>query len=197
MHRFFLFVLILLCVCGLTVSAYAEEPPEAIPEMTTAATTEVTTVTTESTDTWVTEVSAALKEFVPEIIGTGSLIVSIVIMLLFKKGLIPSVEKVMTAIFGALNKHNEGAERLLRDAAEELKWSKEFTEKVTERMIVQDEEVKQALSAASKILLAQSASLFDLLEHTNLPADLKAEISAKHKEQLREISALIGGKDAE
>lgn len=193
MHRFFLFVLILLCVCGLTVSAYAEELPEAIPETTTVATTEAT----ESTDTWVTEVSAALKEFVPEIIGTGSLIVSIVLMLLFKKGLIPSVEKVMTAIFGALNKHNEGAERLLRDAAEELKWSKEFTEKVTERMIVQDEEVKQALSAASKILLAQSDSLFDLLEHTNLPADLKAEISAKHKEQLREISAMIGGKDAE
>lgn len=193
MHRFFLFVLILLCVCGLTVSAYAEELPEAIPE----TTTEVTTVAAESTDTWVTEVSAALKEFVPEIIGTGSLIVSIVLMLLFKKGLIPSVEKVMTAIFGALNKHNEGAERLLRDAAEELKWSKEFTEKVTERMTVQDEEVKQVLSAASKILLAQSDSLFDLLEHTNLPADLKAEISAKHKEQLREISALIGGKDAE
>ena len=50
-----------------------------------------------------------------------------------------------------------------------------------------------AMSVSAKILLAQSDSLFDLLEHTNLPAHTKAEIAAKHKAQIDEITKLVGG----
>ena len=32
-----------------------------------------------------------------------------------------------------------------------------------------------------------------LLEHTNLPANVKAEIANKHREQLAEIHAMMGG----
>ena len=58
-------------------------------------------------------------------------------------------------------------------------------------------ELKREAKGASKILLAQSESLFELLEHTNLPADVKAEIAATYKAQMAEIAQLMGGEGHE
>ena len=81
---------------------------------------------------------------------------------------------------------------MLAEVAAERQDLKETTEVLLEKIRIREEDIQVTLNAASKILLAQSDSLFDLLEHTNLPAAEKAAIAAKHKEQLAEIAQMVG-----
>jgi hypothetical protein len=60
---------------------------------------------------------------------------------------------------------------------------------------VQEAEFKKVMMVTEKALLAQSESLFNLLENTNLPADVKALVATEHKAQVEEIAGLL--KDAQ
>lgn len=195
MHRIFLLIMILLVFFTLAVPAFAEEVGEAPAlEVTTAA----EPVESEpSEESLAEEISGILKEWVPEILSAAALAISALIAYLFKKGLLPKVLSALKVIDGTVSGYNEKAEALVQTISEKLKMSEVTTAALMERFTLQESEVNKALYAASKILLAQSESLFDLLENTNLPANVKAKISAKHREQLSEINALIGGDHSE
>lgn len=202
MKKIFIPLLCLLFVLCMAFPALAEEAPEATSAPVTvtetpaeAETTEAPpTVTDEST---VSEISDILKEWVPEILSAAALAFSAFITYLFKKGLLPGVTRALSKIDGNVEQYNAAIGKLVGDIADELKLSKEQNEALLAKFTVTEEQVASTMSVASKILLAQSESLFELLEHTNLPADVKAEIAATHKAQMAEIAQLMGGEGHE
>ena len=152
--------------------------------------------TNESADeekTLIAEISAVIDTYSSDILSAGALILSAILTYFFRKRLLPGVGNALNVINGTVTGYEKQIKEFLEEALSERKELKEFATSLLERFTLQEGEVKTALDAASKILLAQSDSLFDLLEHTNLPADTKAEIKKKHKEQLAEIEAMMGG----
>lgn len=139
------------------------------------------------------EISAVIDTYSSDILSAGALILSAILTYFFRKRLLPGVGNALNVINGTVTGYEKQIKEFLEEALSERKELKEFATSLLERFTLQEGEVKTALAAASKILLAQSDSLFDLLEHTNLPADTKAEIKKKHKEQLAEIEAMMGG----
>lgn len=167
--------------------------PATVPVSAAPITTPVSDVLSDTEETLMTEISGILKEWVPEILSAAALIVSLVITYLFKKGLLPGVGKVLNGIKVTVSGYNERIEKFINDASAEREELKALSDALLAKLQIREEEVHTALSTASRILLAQSDSLFDLLEHTNLPAAEKAKIAAKHKEQLNEITAMMAG----
>lgn len=190
MKRFLILILTLVLMAILfAVPVSAEEGGDAASAFTSTA-----PETSEPTEeTLVSEISAVLKEWVPELLSGASLVASVVLAYLFKKGLLPGVAKILSHIKSAVSAYNETVEKVLAEVAAERQDLKETTEVLLEKIRIREEDIQTTLNAASKILLAQSDSLFDLLEHTNLPAADKAAIAAKHKEQLAEIERMING----
>lgn len=201
MKKIFIPLLCILFVLCLAFPAFAEEEapeaksaPVAVTETPAEAeTTEAPPTATEKSESTVSEISDAIKEWTPEILSAAALAFSAIITYLFKKGLLPGVAKALTKIDGSVEQYNEMAKKLVDTLTEELKLSKEETSALMEKFTVSETEMRRALDVSSKILLAQSESLFELLEHTNLPADVKAEIAATHKAQAAEIAKLMGG----
>ena len=152
--------------------------------------------TNESADeekTLIAEISAVIDTYSSDILSAGALILSAILTYFFRKRLLPGVGNALNVINGTVTGYEKQIKEFLEEALSERKELKEFATSLLERFTLQEGEVKTALDVVSKILLAQSDSLFDLLEHTNLPADIKAEIKKKHKEQLAEIEAMMGG----
>ena len=201
MKKSFIPLLCILFVLCMAFPAFAEEEaPEATSAPVTVTetpaeseTTEAPPTATEKSESTVSELSDAIKEWTPEIMSAAALAFSAIITYLFKKGLLPGVAKALTKIDGSVEQYNEMAKKLVDTLTEELKLSKEETSALMEKFTVSETEMRRALDVSSKILLAQSESLFELLEHTNLPADVKAEIAATHKAQAAEIAKLMGG----
>lgn len=162
-----------------TTQAPVSEPPEEDP--------------LDEEETLIAEISAVIDEYSSDILSAGALILSAILTYFFRKRLLPGVGNALNVINGTVAGYEKQIKSFLEEAVGERKELKEFASSLLERLTLQEGEVKSALAAASKILLAQSDSLFDLLEHTNLPADTKAEIKKKHKEQLAEIEAMMGG----
>jgi polyhydroxyalkanoate synthesis regulator phasin len=201
MKKIFIPLLCILFVLCMAFPAFAEEEaPEATSAPVTVTetpaeteTTEAPPTATEKSESTVSEISDAIKEWTPEIMSAAALVFSAIITYLFKKALLPGVAKALTKIDGSVEQYNELAKKLVDTLTEELKLSKEETSALMEKFTVSETEMRRALDVSSKILLAQSESLFELLEHTNLPADVKAEIAAMHKAQAAEIAKLMGG----
>ena len=194
-----LILALLVMVLLFAIPSYAAE--EAPPTAETATTSAPISTMAPSADapteapgeeTLVSEISAVLKDWVPELLSGASLVASVVLAYLFKKGLLPGVAKILSHIKSAVSTYNETVEKVLAEVAAERQDLKETTEVLLEKIRIREEDIQVTLNAASKILLAQSDSLFDLLEHTNLPAAEKAAIAAKHKEQLAEIAQMVG-----
>lgn len=139
----------------------------------------------------VSTVSGYIKEYVPEILSAGALIVSLAITYLFKKGLLPIVKKVLTSTEKTLSAYNTKTEEVVSKLTEKLDLSEKFNEELLERFTVQEAEFKKVLMVTEKALIAQSDSLFNLLENTNLPADVKALVATEHKAQVEEIRDLL------
>ena len=123
----------------------------------------------------------------------AALAFSAFITYLFKKGLLPGVTRALSKIDGNVEQYNAAIGKLVG----ELKLSKEQNEALLAQFTVTDEKVASTMAVASKVLLAQSESLFELLEHTNLTADVKAEIAATHKAQMAEIAQMMVGEGHE
>lgn len=140
-------------------------------------------------------VSSYIKEYVPEILSAGALIVSLAITYLFKKGLLPIVKKVLTSTEKTLSAYNTKTEEVVSALTEKLDLSEKFNAELLERFTVQESEFKKVLMVTEKALIAQSDSLFNLLDNTNLPADVKALVATEHKAQVEEIAGLL--KDAQ
>jgi hypothetical protein len=152
--------------------------------------------TNESADeekTLIAEISAVIDTYSSDILSAGALILSAILTYFFRKRLLPGVGNALNVINGTVTGYEKQIKEFLEEALSERKELKEFATSLLERFTLQEGEVKTALDVVSKILRAQSDSLFDLLEHTNLPADTKAEIKKTHKEQLAEIEAMMGG----
>ena len=185
--------MILLLFCSIGVEAGAVEAPVTEAPVTTAEAVVTEEAAPEEGESTIEEISAIVKEYVPEILGGITLAFSAIVLYMFKKGLLPKVAKALSMIDGTVSGYNKKAEELVNTLTTRLELSEDTSRRMLERVTLQEADVKSALAAASRILLAQSDSLFDLLEHTNLPAHVKAEIAAKHREQLAEIHAMMGG----
>lgn len=193
MRRFFALFMILLLFCSIGVEAGAVEAPVTEAPVTTAEAVVTEEAAPEEGESTIEEISAIVKEYVPEILGGITLAFSAIVLYMFKKGLLPKVAKALSMIDGTVSGYNKKAEELVNTLTTRLELSEDTSRRMLERVTLQEADVKSALAAASRILLAQSDSLFDLLEHTNLPASEKAAIAAKHREQLAEIHAMMGG----
>ncbi len=198
----FALLLVTLVTLSLVIFAAAEEA--LIPETTTAALT-VAEPATEAPvtapppveeapeETLIAEISGVIKEYMPSLLSSAVLVLSAVLTYLFKKGLVPGISRSLGVIDQTVTGYKEDIKGFLAKLGEENEALREFSEKLLSRISEKESELTNALNAGAKILLAQSDSLFDLLEHTNLPAQDKAEITAKHKEQIEEITKLVGG----
>lgn len=200
MKKIFIPLLCLLFVLCMAFPALAEEVPEAtsapVAVTETPAGTEATEApptATEKSESTVSEISDAIKEWTPEILSAAALAFSAFITYLFKKGLLPCVTRALSKIDGNVEQYNAAIGKLVG----ELKLSKEQNEALLAQFTVTEEKVAFTMAVASKVLLAQSESLFELLEHTNLTADVKAEIAATHKAQMAEIAQMMGGEGHE
>lgn len=185
---------------ALALPVGAEEPvtSDAATTMAPITTAPVTmpAPTNESADeekTLIAEISAVIDTYSSDILSAGALILSAILTYFFRKRLLPGVGNALNVINGTVTGYEKQIKEFLEEALSERKELKEFATSLLERFTLQEGEVKTALDVVSKILRAQSDSLFDLLEHTNLPADIKAEIKKTHKEQLAEIEAMMGG----
>ena len=143
--------------------------------------------------TLIDEISGVIKEYMPSLLSSAVLVLSAVLTYLFKKGLVPGISRSLGVIDQTVTGYKEDIKGFLAKLGEENEALREFSEKLLSRISEKESELTNALNAGAKILLAQSDSLFDLLEHTNLPAQTKAEIAAKHKAQIEEITKLVGG----
>lgn len=141
----------------------------------------------------VSTVSAYIKEYVPELLSAGTLVISVAITYLFKKGLLPVVKKVLTSTESTLSAYNTKTEEIVTKLTEKLDLSEKFNAELLERFTVQEAEFTKTMTVVEKVLEAQSDSLFNLLENTNLPADVKALVATEHKAQIEEIRGLMNG----
>lgn len=183
---------VLLAVTLVVVPVGAEEIPEVTEAVTTTAVTEAPPVTEALTgESPVKDVSDYLKEWVPEILSAAALALSAVITYLFKKGLLPGVKKALTSIDSTVSGYNANVKAFVDKLSEELKLSQEANAALVEKFALQEKHVNSVLLVVEKALITQSDALCDLLENTNLPAQTKAEISAKHQAQVEEIVGLI------
>jgi hypothetical protein len=183
---------VLLAITIIVVPVGAEEIPEVTESVTTAPVTEAPTVTESLTgESPVKDVSDYLKEWVPEILSAAALALSAVITYLFKKGLLPGVKKALTSIDSTVTGYNANVKAFVDKLSEELKLSQETNAALVEKLVLQEKHVNSVLLVVEKALITQSDALCDLLENTNLPAQTKAEIAAKHKAQVEEIVGLI------
>jgi uncharacterized oligopeptide transporter (OPT) family protein len=139
----------------------------------------------------VSTVSAYIKEYVPELLSAGTLVISVAITYLFKKGLLPVVKKVLTSTESTLSAYNTKTEEIVTKLTEKLDLSEKFNAELLERFTVQEAEFTKTMTVVEKVLEAQSDSLFNLLENTNLPADVKALVATEHKAQIEEIRGLL------
>ena len=138
-------------------------------------------------------ISGYIQEYVPEILSAGTLILSVAITYLFKKALVPGVRKALTAIDGTVSGYNAKMTEMVDGITKELELSKAFSAELLARFTAQEADTKKVLLVVEKALVAQSDSLFHLLENTNLPSDTKALIASEHKAQVEEIVALLNG----
>lgn len=138
-------------------------------------------------------ISGYIQQYVPEILSAGTLILSVAITYLFKKALVPGVRKALTAIDGTVSGYNTKMTEMVDGITKELELSKVFSAELLELFTAQEADTKKVLLVVEKALVAQSDSLFNLLENTNLPADTKALIASEHKAQVEEIVALLNG----
>lgn len=187
-------LLVLLAVTLVVVPVGAEEITEVTGAVTTteAPVTEAPPVTEALPgESPVKDVSDYLKEWVPEILSAAALALSAVITYLFKKGLLPGVKKALTAIDSTVTGYNDRIEKFVDRVSGELELSKETSAELLAKYTLQEKHVKDVLLIVEKALITQSDALCDLLENTNLPAQTKAEIAAKHKAQVEEIAGLI------
>lgn len=209
MKKIFIPLLCILFVLCMAFPAFAEEEaPEATSAPVTVTETPAETETTEAVTTApvteappvtealtgespVKDVSDYLKEWVPEILSAAALAVSFVIAYLFKKGLLPGVKKVLTFIENTVTGYNANAKAFFDKLSAEFKLSQEANAALVEKFALQEKHVKSVLLVVEKALITQSDALCDLLENTNLPAQTKAEIAAKHQAQVEEIVGLI------
>lgn len=183
---------VLLAVTIIVVPVGAEEIPEVTEAVTTAPVTEAPPVTESLPgESPVKDVSDYLKEWVPEILSAAALALSAVITYLFKKGLLPGVKKALTSIDSTVTGYNANVKAFVDKLSEELKLSQETNAAIVEKFVLQEKHVNSVLLVVEKALITQSDALCDLLENTNLPAQTKAEIAAKHKSQVEEIVGLI------
>lgn len=183
---------VLLAITLVVVPVGAEEIPEVTEAVTTAAVTEAPPVTEALTgESPVKDVSDYLKEWVPEILSAAALALSAVITYLFKKGLLPGVKKALTSIDNTVTGYNANVKAFVDKLSDELKLSQETNAELVEKFVLQEKHVNSVLLVVEKALITQSDALCDLLENTNLPAQTKAEIAAKHKAQVEEIVGLI------
>lgn len=183
---------VLLAITIIVVPVGAEEIPEVTEAVTTAPVTEAPPVTEALPgESPVKDVSDYLKEWVPEILSAAALAVSFVITYLFKKGLLPGVKKALTSIDSTVTGYNANVKAFVDKLSEELKLSQETNAALVEKFVLQEKHVNSVLLVVEKALITQSDALCDLLENTNLPAQTKAEIAAKHKAQVEEIVGLI------
>lgn len=136
-------------------------------------------------------VSSYIKEYVPELLSAGTLVISVAITYLFKKGLLPVVKKVLTSTESTLSAYNTKTEEIVTKLTEKLDLSDKFNAELLERFTVQEAEFTKTMTVVEKVLEAQSDSLFNLLENTNLPADVKALVATEHKAQIEEIRGLL------
>lgn len=162
-----------ICACAAEVEAETEAPAEGV------STVEI--------------VSGYIKEYVPELLSAGTLLLSLAITYLFKKALVPGVRKALTAIDGTVSGYNTKMTEMVDGITKELELSKTFSAELLERFTAQEADTKKVLLVVEKALVAQSDSLFNLLENTNLPARTKALIASEHKAQVEEIVSLLNG----
>ena len=141
----------------------------------------------------VSTVSAYIKEYVPELLSAGTLVISVAITYLFKKGLLPVVKKVLTSTESTLSAYNTKTEEIDTKLTEKLELSEKFNEAMLEKFTLQQAEAAKLMTVVEKVLEAQSDSLFYLLDNTNLPADVKALVATEHKAQIEEIRGLLNG----
>lgn len=196
MHRIFLLIMILLVFFALAVPAFAEEVGEAPAlEVTTAAAPGESEPSEESPSE---EISGILKEWVPEILSAAALAVAMVIAYLFKKGLLPTVTRLLTSIVETVtNSHDKVTE----ETSAILECMNGFTYRMTElekRLSSREDKLYSEAELISESLTDMSDTLTDIFEHTNLPAEVKAMIAAKHKEhteKIRRILATVTGGD--
>ena len=202
MKRFFLFVLIFMVVCSIPLGVYADEVEA---EVTTAVTTVVTTADVvevdksaeDSTDTWVTEVSAALENFLPEALSATTVIGLIAVAISLKRKLVPAIVEAVTALRKLFTETS--AENKAENAALRAKYDA-LLEKV--EGIVDGAEKGQKTVADEVALIAESSSelcecIVALLANSNIPTDVKEKVTALYSEHEVKIKALLGDSNEE
>ena len=183
---------VLLAITIIVVPVGAEEILEVTEAVTTTAVTEAPPATEALPgESPVKDVSDYLKEWVPEILAAAELALAGLIAYLFQKALLPGVKKALTSIDSTVTGYNDNAKAFFDKLSAELKLSQEANAALVEKFVLQEKHVKSVLLVVQKSLITQSDALCDLLENTNLPAQIKAEIAAKHKAQVEEIVGLI------
>lgn len=195
MKRFFLFCLVFMVVCSIPLGVYADEVEA---EVTTVVTTAATTEATEdSTDTWVTEVSAALENFLPEALSATTVIGLIAVAISLKRKLVPAIVEAVTALRKLFTETS--AENKAENAALRAKYDA-LLEKV--EGIVDGAEKGQKTVADEVALIAESSSelcecIVALLANSNIPTDVKDKVTALYSEHEVKIKALLGDSNEE
>ena len=191
MKRFFalFMILLLFCVLGVEVSAAEASPNEA--PVTTAETVITDEAAPEKGESTIEEISAIVKEYVPEILTAASLVLGIVIAWLFKKGLIPSVINLLNTILEVVkNSHAKVSEDSAATAGL-LERLVARLDELRERENAREEKLYSESELVSEALTDMSDTLVEIFEHTNLPAETKAMISARHREHTDKIKGIL------
>lgn len=196
MKRFFLFCLIFVVVCSIPLGVYADEA-----EVTTAVTVTTADVVEtdksaeESTDTWVTEVSAALENFLPEALSATTVIGLIAVAISLKRKLVPAIVEAVTALrklFTETSAENKAENAVMRAKYDELLKKVEG--------VVDSAEKGQKTVADEVALIAESSSelcecIVTLLASANIPSDIKEKATAVYTAHEAKIKALLKGND--
>lgn len=139
----------------------------------------------------VTEISETLQEWIPEILSGAALVVAMVVAYLFKKGLLPSVAKHLSAIAENVKASNSKVAEesaafatLLADLGKRLS-EIESREEGRENRLYRETEL------LSEAFMDMSDTLTDIFENTALPPDVKARIVAKHEAHAAKIKDLL------
>lgn len=204
MHRFIVLMILALIValCPVVASATDTAAPIATSEavgtpITLPEASPVTApVTSELEDpaqekSVVAEISMALREWIPEIMSAAAFVASMVLVYLFKKGLLPVVAKYLSAIAENVKASNsEVAEESAAFAALLTDLGKRLSE-IESREEGRENRLYRETELLSEAFMDMSDTLTDIFENTALAPDVKARIAAKHDAHAEKIKNLL------
>lgn len=198
----FLIVFALLLALFVAIPAAASEPVSSLPAETTSLPEMVTTVpdtTTSATqeeppegsESAISELSDILKDWIPEILSAVSLVLAAAVAYLFKKGLLPTVTKFLSSTADLLKKSHSKVSEEVSSIAEILSKQAKMLENLESRLVAREDKLYSEAELISEALTDMSDTLTDIFEHTNLPADTKAMVTAKHREHTEKIRMIL------